>query len=90
MSSTVPNILANLSSLTHLGLGSCGLHGEFPKDIFKLSKLRSLDVSLNEGLTGYLPDFTWSSPLETLKVGYTSFSGELPASTGNFSFLRKL
>ncbi|XP_062153785.1 receptor-like protein 6 [Alnus glutinosa] len=90
MSCTVPNILANLSSLTHLSLESCGLHGEFPKGIFKLSKLRYLDVYGNEGLTGYLPDFTWSSPLETLAVGYTSFSGELPASTGNFSFLTYL
>jgi Leucine-rich repeat (LRR) protein len=90
ISSTVPNILANLSSLTHLGLSRCGLHGEFPKDIFKLSKLRYLDVGENEGLTGYLPDFTWSSPLETLNLGYTSFSGELPASTGNFSFLTYL
>jgi Leucine-rich repeat (LRR) protein len=90
ISSTVPNILANLSSLTHLDLRRCGLHGEFPKDIFKLSKLRYLAVDANEGLTGYLPDFTWSSPLETLDVGFTSFSGELPASTGNFSFLTYL
>jgi len=90
ISSTVPNILTNLSSLTSLTLWGCGLHGEFPKDIFKLSKLRYLDIYDNEGLTGYLPDFTWSSPLETLNVGYTSFSGELPASTGNFSFLNYL
>ncbi|XP_062151702.1 receptor-like protein Cf-9 homolog isoform X2 [Alnus glutinosa] len=90
MSSTVPNILANLSSLTSLILGDCGLYGEFPKGIFKLPNLQHLDVNDNEGLTGYLPDFTWSSPLETLDVGYTSFSGELPASTGNFSFLTSL
>jgi Leucine-rich repeat (LRR) protein len=90
MSSTVPNILANLSSLTHLGLYHCGLHGEFPKDIFKLSKLRHLDVGYNEGLTGYLPDFTWSSPLETLHLDYTSFSGELPASIENLGNLIEL
>jgi Leucine-rich repeat (LRR) protein len=87
ISSTVPNSLANLSSLTHLGLPGCGLHGEFPKDIFKLSKLQYLDVNSNDGLTGYLPGFTSSSPLELLDLGHTSFSGELPASTGNFSFL---
>jgi len=90
ISSMVPNILANLSSLTHLGLRRCGLHGEFPKDFFKLSKLRYLAVGANDSFTGYLPDFTWSSPLETLEVGYTSFSGELPASIGNFSFLTYL
>ncbi|XP_062153141.1 receptor-like protein 7 [Alnus glutinosa] len=90
MSSTVPNSLANLSSLTHLGLRGCGLQGEFPKGIFMLPNLQHLDVSGNKGLTGYLPSFTWSSPLETLDVGFTSFSGELPASTGNFSFLTYL
>jgi Leucine-rich repeat (LRR) protein len=90
ISSKVPNILANLSSLTHLGLRSCGLHGEFPKGIFMLPNLRSFEVEFNDGLTGYLPGFTWSSPLETLNLGHTSFSGELPASTGNFSFLTSL
>jgi Leucine-rich repeat (LRR) protein len=90
ISSTVPNSLANLSSLPHLGLRGCGLQGEFPKGIFMLPNLHHLDVSGNKGLTGYLPSFTWSSPLETLDVGFTSFSGELPASTGNFSFLTYL
>jgi Leucine-rich repeat (LRR) protein len=90
ISSTVPNSLENLSSLSSLNLNDCGLHGEFPMGIFMLPNLRNLDVGNNNGLTGYLPDFTWSSPLETLNVGYTSFSGELPASTGNFSFLTSL
>jgi Leucine-rich repeat (LRR) protein len=90
ISSTVPNSLANLSSLTSLTLLYCGLHGEFPKDIFKLSKLRCLDVDSNEGLTGYLPDFTWSSPLETLILTRTSFSGELPASMENLGNLIEL
>jgi Leucine-rich repeat (LRR) protein len=89
ISSTMPNILANLSSLPFLTLSNCGLHGEFSKGIFKLPNLQHLDVYDNEGLTGYLPEFTWST-LETLNVGYTSFSGELPASTGNFSFLTYL
>jgi Leucine-rich repeat (LRR) protein len=90
ISSTVPNILANLSSLMHLGLEVCGLHGEFPKDIFKLSKLRYLNVRFNPVLTSYLPVFTWSSPLETLLFGETSFSGELPASIENLGKLIEL
>jgi hypothetical protein len=44
ISSTVPNILANLSLLTFLSLGGCGLHGEFPIGIFKLSNLQFLSV----------------------------------------------
>jgi Leucine-rich repeat (LRR) protein len=87
ISSTVPNILANLSSLTSLSLHGCGLHGEFPVGIFKLSNLRVLDVGANAGLTGYLPNFTWSSPLQSLDLTGTSFLGELSASVGNLSFL---
>ncbi|XP_059449525.1 receptor-like protein 7 [Corylus avellana] len=90
ISSMVPNILANLSLLTFLSLGGCDLHGEFPIGIFKLSNLRVLSVPVNEGLTGYLPDFTWSSPLEELDFADTSFSGELPASMGNLGLLTEL
>jgi Leucine-rich repeat (LRR) protein len=90
ISSTMPAILANMSSLKFLALRSCGLHGEFPAGIFKLSNLRVLSVSFNFDLTGYLPGFTWSSPLETLDLSLTSFSGELPASMGNLGFLTKM
>nr|XP_023886208.1 receptor-like protein Cf-9 [Quercus suber] len=88
--STVPNILANLSSLTSLHLRDCKLHGEFPVGIFKHPNLRVLDVPLNEGLTGYLPDFQWSSPLEEMILAQTSFSGKLPASIGNLGSLTKI
>ncbi|XP_062153922.1 receptor-like protein 7 [Alnus glutinosa] len=90
ISSTVPNILTNLSSLKSLSLGDCGLHGEFPVGIFKLSNLRFLSVGGNYGLTSYLSGFTWSSRLETLDLSETSFSGKLPASMGNLSFLIEL
>jgi Leucine-rich repeat (LRR) protein len=90
ISSTVPNILANLSSLTFLILHDCGLQGEFPIGIFMLPNLQALDVGGNEGLTGYLPDFTWSSSLEILNLGYTSFSGELPPSIENLGNLIEL
>ena len=36
ISSTVPNKMANLTSLTSLALRECGLHGEFPVGIFQL------------------------------------------------------
>jgi Leucine-rich repeat (LRR) protein len=90
ISSSVPNILANLSSLTFLSLSDCGLHGEFTMGIFKLSNLRYLNVGGNEGLTGHFPSFTWSTPLEILEISGTNFSGELPASMGNLGFLNKL
>jgi Leucine-rich repeat (LRR) protein len=82
ISSTVPNSLANFPSLTSLTLVGCGLQGEFPIGIFMLPNLQYLNVGGNEALTGYLPDFTWNSPLETLKVGYTSqVSYPLPQET---------
>ncbi|XP_030950128.1 receptor-like protein 6 [Quercus lobata] len=81
--SIVPNILANLSSLTSLRLSDCQLNGEFPIGIFKLPNLRVLDLLHKKGLTGYLPDFQRSSPLEKMVLANTSFSGKLPASIGN-------
>uniref|UniRef100_A0A2N9EMV6 Uncharacterized protein n=1 Tax=Fagus sylvatica TaxID=28930 RepID=A0A2N9EMV6_FAGSY len=88
--SLVPNILANLSSLKFLHLNDCGLHGEFPIGIFKLPNLQVLDVQYNKGLTGYLPDFQQSSPLEEMLLADTSFSGKLPASMGNLGSLTRI
>uniref|UniRef100_A0A2N9HSE4 Uncharacterized protein n=1 Tax=Fagus sylvatica TaxID=28930 RepID=A0A2N9HSE4_FAGSY len=86
--STVPNILANMTTLRSLYLHDCGMYGEFPIGIFKLPNLRVLDVKYNADLTTYWPDFQyWSSPLEELDLGATNFSGELPASMGNLKSL---
>jgi Leucine-rich repeat (LRR) protein len=90
ISSMVPNILTNLSSLKSFSLVDCGLHEKFSVGIFKLSKLRFLSVRENNGLTSYLPGFTWSSQLEKLDLSFTSFSGELLASMGNLRFLVEL
>ncbi|XP_039160939.1 receptor-like protein 43 [Eucalyptus grandis] len=83
MSSQVPNTLANLSSLRRLNIDGCDLHGVFPSAIFYLPKLRYLSVGGNEDLTGRLPNFNSSSPLEELQLFTTSFSGELPTSIGS-------
>lgn len=88
ISSTVPNILANLSSLTSLFLEECGLHGEFPTRIFHLPNLSSLHVGDNPNLTGSMPEFNRSSPLESLQLRHTRFSGELPNSIGNLVSLK--
>ncbi|XP_062167436.1 receptor-like protein 6 [Alnus glutinosa] len=88
ISSTVPNILANLSSLTSLFLEECDLHGEFPTRIFHLPYLSSLRVGDNPYLIGSMPEFNRSSPLESLRLRNTSFSGELPNSIGNLESLK--
>ncbi|XP_059433906.1 receptor-like protein 19 [Corylus avellana] len=87
ISSTVPNILANLSSLTSLILAGCGLHGEFPTGIFHLPNLRSLDVRDNTNLNGRMPEFNRSRPLESLALSSTSFSGEIRHSIGKLKSL---
>ncbi|KAL7250033.1 hypothetical protein ACSBR1_012100 [Camellia fascicularis] len=88
--SEVPNTLANLTSLTTLVLENCGLQGEFPISIFYLPNLQVLDVSSNAYLTGHLPEFHLSSPLQHLMLSDTSFLGKLPNSIGNLNFLNQL
>ena len=85
--STVPSILANLSSLTTIFLRECGLHGEFPTGIFQLPNLKSLSVRFNPKLTGHVPEFNRSSPFENLRLAGASFSGKLPDSMGNLQSL---
>jgi Leucine-rich repeat (LRR) protein len=87
ISSPVPEILSNLSSLTTLQLIGCGLHGEFPVGIFKLPKLQELRVDCNQDLMGYFPEFHSSNHLKILSVWKTSFFGKLPASMANLTQL---
>ncbi|KAF5464978.1 hypothetical protein F2P56_015013 [Juglans regia] len=87
ISSNVPNILANLSSLTVLSLSKCDLHGEFPMGIFHLPKLQRLNIQYNENLTGLVPEFHRTSPLVSLRLGFTNFYGELPDSIGHLKSL---
>ncbi|CAL5393885.1 unnamed protein product [Camellia sinensis] len=86
----VPDTLANLTSLTTLVPEDCGLHREFPVSIFHLPKLQFLSLCYNENLTGHLPKFHQSSPLQDLELVLTSFPGRLPDSIGNLNFLKTL
>ncbi|XP_065622689.1 receptor-like protein 6 [Quercus suber] len=90
ISSPVPHTLANASSLVSLSLRGCGLYSEFPIEIFKLPNLQLLNVGYNEDLTGYLPEFHNSSPLQILRLQSTSFSRKLPDSIGNLKSLQVL
>ncbi|GAB4841226.1 hypothetical protein Ancab_039685 [Ancistrocladus abbreviatus] len=90
MSSLVPRVLANLTSLRHLGLTDCELHGAFPKDIFLLPNIQIVNVGENEDLVGDLPKFQNTSKLKKLYLSGTGFSGNIPTSIGNVSSLKKL
>ncbi|KAG7991809.1 hypothetical protein I3843_02G096800 [Carya illinoinensis] len=87
ISSNVPNVLANLSSLTILSLSQCDLLGEFPVGIFHLPNLQHLYLQKNIYLTGRIPEFHKTSLLKTLQLAHTNFNGELPDSIGNLKSL---
>ena len=53
LSSSIPESLTNLSSLTHLSLSGCGLYGKFPEKIFQLPKLDVIFGPCNHVLTGF-------------------------------------
>ncbi|KAL5710133.1 hypothetical protein ACHQM5_020736 [Ranunculus cassubicifolius] len=90
ISAQVPEFLGNFSNLSFLFLSNCGLLGMFPEKIFQLTSLRSLDVSANPSLQGFLPEFPQNGSLENLVLSGSNFSGNLPESTGNLRFLRRL
>ena len=89
ISSTVPSLLANFSSLTYLGLRGCGLKGKLPVEIFQLPNLQILKVGFND-LTGELPHFNQSSALEVLRLEANSFSGEIHTSIEKLDSLIEL
>ncbi|XP_021834898.1 probable leucine-rich repeat receptor-like protein kinase At1g35710 [Prunus avium] len=82
--------MTNLSFLTSLALRECDLLGEFPLRIFNLPNLKFLSVKFNQYLTGHFPEFNRSSPLISLRVGFTSFLGTIPSSIQNLNSLQKL
>ncbi|GKV26098.1 hypothetical protein SLEP1_g35451 [Rubroshorea leprosula] len=90
INSPIPKALVNMSSLTYLHLGHCGLLGKFSRDIFQLPKLQVLDLVNNWELSGSFPKFHSHNQLRVLDVGNTTFSGELPVSIGMLSSLEYL
>ncbi|XP_011002909.1 PREDICTED: receptor-like protein 12 [Populus euphratica] len=110
--SSIPPEFGMFSSLTHLNLSSTWFSGQVPTEISHLSKLISLDLSLNEPLileapamkmivqnltqprimwiARHLPVSNWSSSLEQLNLGSTSFSGGLPDIIGNLDSIKVL
>ncbi|KAL4593994.1 hypothetical protein ACB092_M002000 [Castanea dentata] len=87
ISSSLPQSLANLSSLTSLSLSGCNLLGEFSLNIFLLPRIQSIDLSYNEELVAFLPKFQYRSSLKKLHLRATNFSGEFPNSVDSLGSL---
>ncbi|PRQ31841.1 putative leucine-rich repeat-containing, plant-type, leucine-rich repeat domain, L [Rosa chinensis] len=90
ISAPVPGFFANFSNLTYLSLVDCGLQGTFPKEIFQLSTLQSIDLTLNPQLQGSLPELPENGSLQSLVLSQTNFSGVLPNSIGNLNMLSRM
>ncbi|QCE03374.1 LRR receptor-like serine/threonine-protein kinase FLS2 [Vigna unguiculata] len=92
LSSAVPETFADFKFLTILSLCCCQLTGTFPQKIFNIGTLLVVDVSWNNDLQGFFPDFPLGS-LQTLIVSGTKFSGAFPRSIGqmpSFNMANKL
>ncbi|GMI69003.1 receptor like protein 6 [Hibiscus trionum] len=88
ISSYVPNILANISSLVELSLSNCELRGEFPAGVFNLPSLELLNLGSNQELSGELPELIGNfNSLRSLDISNCRFSGKLPCSLGNLTQL---
>ncbi|XP_058111902.1 receptor-like protein 6 [Magnolia sinica] len=84
LSSVVPNLIGNFSSLTSLALSDCGLHGKIPESIFRLPNLQTLDVGSNPLLTGEIPP---NNTLREWSLSDTGFCSNLRDSFSNSKLL---
>ncbi|XP_054817815.1 receptor-like protein 33 [Prosopis cineraria] len=87
---TLPSQLGNLSSFVELDLHSNNFHGELPKELLQLHRLKILNLSSNE-FDGKLP--AWIGGLFALQhliFHINSFEGVIPPSVSNLSKLETL
>ncbi|KAK8449027.1 hypothetical protein SEVIR_7G149600v4 [Setaria viridis] len=90
LSGPIPEFFAEFQHLTVLQLSNNDLNGSLPRSIFRLPRLRVLDVSSNSDLAGSLPELPAGSSLEILNLKETQFSGQIPSSIGNLKHLKTL
>ncbi|XP_019158226.1 PREDICTED: probable LRR receptor-like serine/threonine-protein kinase At2g16250 [Ipomoea nil] len=89
--SEFPTILENFMNLETLNLAtSCEFYGDFPENVFRLSKLKTIDISNNNLLSGQFPEFPKHTSLQILSLNDTNFHGELLESIGNLQLLKFL
>ncbi|KAK4582378.1 hypothetical protein RGQ29_025525 [Quercus rubra] len=72
-SAPILEFFADFRNLTFFDLSDCGLNGQFPKKIFQVPKLQTVDLS------GQIPpSLGKSSQLESLDLSSNKLSGEIP------------
>ncbi|KAK8682378.1 hypothetical protein V6N13_054767 [Hibiscus sabdariffa] len=89
-SGSIPSSIENLTHLVNLDLSLNHFSGHFPRKVFLLPKIQSIDISDNEGLEGQLPEFPSNNALRSLSLSRTNFSGSIPSSIENLTHLVNL
>ncbi|XP_045832457.1 receptor-like protein 9DC3 isoform X1 [Trifolium pratense] len=93
MSSINPNLLNLIfnqsSSLISLSLQRTRLHGNWKNNILCLPSIQELDMSINN-LQGHLPNLSCSTSLRILDLSYCLFTGPIPLSFSNLTYLTSL
>ncbi|XP_050242096.1 receptor-like protein 7 [Quercus robur] len=89
-SAPIPEFFADFRNLTFFDLSYCGLNGQFPKKIFQVPTLQTVDLSGNELLQGSLPEIYPNGSLQSLQLSGSKFSGTLPDSIGNLKRLSEI
>ncbi|VVA39693.1 PREDICTED: receptor [Prunus dulcis] len=99
--SQIPTTIGNFPQLTYLNLSASVFFGQVPSQLSQLSKLSSLDLSLNldpfldEGLLSIRESDLRSlirnlTTLEQLHLNFINISSTIPDSIANLSFLTSL
>ncbi len=90
LSGRIPSELAQLSSLTRLGLHYNELTGQIPTQLGSLENLEVLNLESNQ-LAGNIPvELGKLANLEELRLGLNLLFGEIPAELARLSNLREL
>ncbi|XP_061355143.1 receptor-like protein EIX2 isoform X2 [Gastrolobium bilobum] len=91
---SIPQSFQNLCQLKGLWLASNKLSGPLNDNLQNLgcaqNGLESLDLSHNPFSSGPLPDLSWFSSLQTLKLRNTNIVGLLPQSFGHLPYLENI
>ncbi|KAM5560484.1 receptor-like protein 53 [Rosa sericea] len=90
LSTPLPEFFSYFTNLTSLLLQYSGIYGTFPKKIFQVPTLQTIDLRGNPELQGSLPEFPKKGSLQSLFLASTNFSGLLPESIGNLKMLSKV
>ena len=75
LEATIPSDLGEITSLTHLFLGSNKLRGAIPSEVLSLPNLLQIDFSANS-LTGSIPQIQ-STQIQVMNFSHNRITGKL-------------